>query len=177
MRQLVQAQAVIHDLRTKPHHARLDKGAAHEAARLANAAKVNAERTLIATESALATEKAPPDSLGRLLRMPRRRSEGPSGDAGGSRRRIGLLSVRKSGDRPSGSVEWRRRSRRSLPNQWKFDRDFCPLPRANSQGASNLLGQAIDNAQSQSLLSRSLIFQRRFAGSIISDSQRCVPIR
>ena len=67
-RQLAQAQAVIHDLRTKLHHTRLDKDVAQEAARLATAAKITAERTLIATESALAAEKAGRERGERSLR-------------------------------------------------------------------------------------------------------------
>jgi hypothetical protein len=67
-RQLAQAQAVIHDLRTKLHHTRLDKDVAQEAARVATAAKITAERTLIATESALAAEKAGRERGERSLR-------------------------------------------------------------------------------------------------------------
>ena len=67
-RQLVHAEATIEDLRGKLHHARRDKDAAIEAARSAAARKVAVERSLAATESALATEKAARDRSDRALR-------------------------------------------------------------------------------------------------------------
>jgi hypothetical protein len=56
-RQLAQAQAAVRELHSKLHHARVDKDAAEEAARLATATKITAERTLVATEAALTAEK------------------------------------------------------------------------------------------------------------------------
>jgi hypothetical protein len=67
-RQLAHAEATIQDLRTKLHHARQEKDSAVEAARFATAAKVTAQRTLIATESALTTEKAARERGDRALR-------------------------------------------------------------------------------------------------------------
>jgi hypothetical protein len=70
-RQLAHAEADIQNLRTKLHRARQEKDAAIEAARLATARKVNAERTLILSEAALATEKAARDHGDRALREAR----------------------------------------------------------------------------------------------------------
>ena len=67
-RQLAHAEATIQDLRGKLHHARRDKDAAVDAARTTAARKVVVERTLAATESALATEKAAHDRGDRALR-------------------------------------------------------------------------------------------------------------
>jgi hypothetical protein len=67
-RQLAHAEATIHELRTKLHHARRDKDAAVDTARTTAARKVVVERTLVATESALATEKAAHDRRDRALR-------------------------------------------------------------------------------------------------------------
>lgn len=67
-RQLVHAESTNQDLRAKLHHSRKDKDAAIEAARLATARKVNAERTLITTEAALTTEKVARDRSDRALR-------------------------------------------------------------------------------------------------------------
>jgi hypothetical protein len=67
-RQLAHAEATIQDLRTKLHHTRQEKDAAVEAARFATAAKATAQRALIATESALTTEKAARERADRALR-------------------------------------------------------------------------------------------------------------
>jgi hypothetical protein len=67
-RQLVHAEATIQDLRTKLHHARREKDAAAEAARLAGSRKATAEHTLIATEATLTAERAARDRGDRALR-------------------------------------------------------------------------------------------------------------
>ncbi len=67
-RQLVHAEATIQELRTKLHHARREKDAAVEAARLATVAKNAAKDTLILTEAALTAEKAARDRGDRALR-------------------------------------------------------------------------------------------------------------
>jgi hypothetical protein len=67
-RQLAHAEATIEDLRGKLHHARREKDAAVDAARTTAARKVAVDRTLVATESALATEKVARDRSDRALR-------------------------------------------------------------------------------------------------------------
>jgi hypothetical protein len=67
-RQLVHAETTIQELRTKLHHACREKDTAAEAARLATAAKIEAQHTLIVTETAPATEKAARDRGDRALR-------------------------------------------------------------------------------------------------------------
>jgi hypothetical protein len=67
-RQLVRAEAIIQDLRSKLHQAHQEKGAAVEAARLAGSRKATAERTLIATETTLTAEKEARDRGDRELR-------------------------------------------------------------------------------------------------------------
>jgi hypothetical protein len=67
-RQLAHAEATIEDLRGKLHHARREKDAAVDAARTTEARKVAVDRTLVATESALATEKVARDRGDRALR-------------------------------------------------------------------------------------------------------------
>jgi len=66
-RQLAQAQAAVRELQSKLHHARVDKDAADEAAWLATTTKISAERTLVATESALAAEKVARERGARAL--------------------------------------------------------------------------------------------------------------
>jgi hypothetical protein len=67
-RQLAHAEATIQDLRTKLHHARREKDTAVEAARLAAAIRMTAQRTLAATETALVAEKTTRDRGDRALR-------------------------------------------------------------------------------------------------------------
>lgn len=67
-RQLAHAEATIEDLRTKQHHARQERGAAVEAARLATALKIAAERDLIGTRAALTEEKVARERGDRALR-------------------------------------------------------------------------------------------------------------
>jgi C4-dicarboxylate-specific signal transduction histidine kinase len=67
-RQLAHAEVTIQDLRTKLHHARQEKDAAVEATGAATAMRITAQRTLIATEAALADEKAARNRDDRALR-------------------------------------------------------------------------------------------------------------
>jgi hypothetical protein len=67
-RQLAHAEATNQDLRTKLHHARREKDAAVEAARAATARMGIAQRTLVATEAELSTEKAARERGERALR-------------------------------------------------------------------------------------------------------------
>jgi hypothetical protein len=66
-RQLSHAEATIQDLRNKLHRARQEKDAAVEAARSVLARKTTLERTLFATEGALASEKAAREKGDRAL--------------------------------------------------------------------------------------------------------------
>ena len=67
-RRLAHAEATIQDLQTKLHHARREKDTAVEAARAATARMGIAQRTLVATETALSTEKAVRERGDRALR-------------------------------------------------------------------------------------------------------------
>ncbi len=70
-RQLAHAETTMQELRTKLHHAHREKDAAVEAARFATAAKLSAERTIVAAGTACATEKAARDRADRALREAR----------------------------------------------------------------------------------------------------------
>jgi hypothetical protein len=67
-RQLAYAETTISDLQSKLHQARREKDAAIESGRAAMAAKIVAERNLMAAEAALSTEKTTRECRDRALR-------------------------------------------------------------------------------------------------------------